>query len=240
MEHVSSLHIRQGPRPSVCHQVRRLRDNPRRPQTPLVLRDHDDCLFRRRPWHRILGATRVRDKVSLWQNGSAQWNDLIELGWLTKWITVHSRPMDWAEGQFNESGRPICNKPIGHHPERRIVRGGVLDTRKWLLDVQPNGLPDYPAAREEPVEQETPLFKFGPPGVGGTPADDPFRDHNVSPLGPPPAPKRLRSESEDKAYVPKAPWMEPKAPGVGGTPAILPWLLRRILRQFMLGQNSCE
>jgi len=151
------------------------------------------------PWHRILGATRVRDKVSLWQNGSAQWNDLIELGWLTKWITVHSRPMDWAEGQFNESGRPIYNKPIGHHPERRIVRGGVLDTSKWLLDVQPNELPDYPPAREEPVEQETPLFKFGPPGVGGTPAGDPFRDRSVSPMGPPPAPKRSRSESEDKA-----------------------------------------
>ena len=49
VEHVSSLHIRQGLRPSVCHQVRRLRDNPRRPQTPLVLRDHDDCLFRRHP-----------------------------------------------------------------------------------------------------------------------------------------------------------------------------------------------
>ena len=50
------------------------------------------------PWHRILGATRVRDKVGLWQNGNAQWNDLIVTGWLTKWIAVHSRQMDWAEG----------------------------------------------------------------------------------------------------------------------------------------------
>ena len=61
------------------------------------------------PWHRILGAVRVRDKTSLWQNASAQWNDLIHTGWLAKWIAVHSRQMDWAEGQFNEGGRPIYN-----------------------------------------------------------------------------------------------------------------------------------
>jgi len=61
------------------------------------------------PWHRILGAVRVRDKISLWQNASAQWNDLIRIGWLTKRITVHCRPMEWS-GQFSDIGRPICTK----------------------------------------------------------------------------------------------------------------------------------
>ncbi len=70
------------------------------------------------------------------------------------------------------------------------------------------------------MEPKAPLFKFGPSGVGGTLADDPFRDHHVNPMAPPPAPKRPRSESEDRPVVPKSPWMEPGAPGMGGTPAM--------------------
>jgi hypothetical protein len=41
--------------------------------------------------------------------------------------------MEWT-GQFSDIGRPIYNKPTGRHPERRVVRGGPLDTRNWLLD----------------------------------------------------------------------------------------------------------
>ena len=41
-------------------------------------------------WHRLLESTRLRDRVSLWQNPNAQWDELISTGRLTKWTKTHS------------------------------------------------------------------------------------------------------------------------------------------------------
>ena len=83
------------------------------------------------PWHRILEAVRIRDKTCLWQNVDAQWNELVCTQWITKWVSVHSRPMEWT-GKFNNEGRPTYNRPVGPFPDRRITRGGPVETSHWL------------------------------------------------------------------------------------------------------------
>ena len=46
-------------------------------------------------WPRILESTRLKDRVSLWQNPDAQWDQLITSGWTARWTMTHARPMNW-------------------------------------------------------------------------------------------------------------------------------------------------
>ncbi len=120
--------------------------------------------------------------------------------------------MDWEDGVFNAMGRPVFGGPKGDDSNKRIELGG-LDTRAWLIHPQPNELPAFTVEAPVPEQAAGPkaasIFEFGPSGVRATSAGDPFADHMFSPLKSPPAPgqegpKRLRSESSDKAPGPKA------------------------------------
>ncbi len=39
--------------------------------------------------------------------------------------------MDWEEGLFNATGRPIFDQPKGNDPNKRVERGGA-DTKAQL------------------------------------------------------------------------------------------------------------
>ena len=123
--------------------------------------------------------------------------------------------MNWETCHFDATGMPVFDEPTGDDPRKRVERGGV-DTRAWLLRPQPND-PVYATEDLDWVRgtEANGINKFvlGEPGVRDTSAGPQLTDHTVSPLGgglrspPEPkqeGPKRLRSESEDKAPDPKA------------------------------------
>ncbi len=147
-------------------------------------------------WSRILESIRLKDRVCLWQNADAQWDELVTSGWSARWTMTHARPMNWGKGHFDASGMPIFDEPMGDDPRKRIERGGV-GTKELLLRPQPqdpvyatDNLTWVRGTEANGINQ----FELGEPGVRATSAGPQFSDHTESPLGgglgSPPEPKQ--------------------------------------------------
>ena len=172
--------------------------------------------------NRILESVRLKDGESLWTNPNAQWDGLIQSGWMARWVTLHGRPMEWGKESFDASGMPIHAEPVDEDPRKRVERGGT-GTKVWLLGHQAETPVFAPKstmiqgakAQSDVASSSLVKFEFAEPDVVATPVGSTLSDHLKSPLGgelkSPPEPresepKRLRDDSEEKAKYSRSEW----------------------------------
>ena len=94
------------------------------------------------PWNRLLKSIRLCDREIWWTNPDAQWDQLVESGWMGKWIQVHGRPMIWEKGAFSSAGHALPREPAESDSRKWIQRGSADTTRDWLYR-SPAEIPDF-------------------------------------------------------------------------------------------------
>ena len=125
------------------------------------------------PWNRILESIRLCDRENLWTNPDAQWDQLVEPGWMGKWIQVHGRPMIWEKGAFSSAGLPVPREPAESDSRKWIQRGSADTTRDWLYR-SPAEIPDFTpesSASQRPATPGVAASSSEREGVVVTPVD---------------------------------------------------------------------